>query len=62
MTSLSDPSLDCQVVSCKTCVALQSLVSLGVTLLFLGVHPSCVDGGSAYWVTPQWVGGCWGGL
>ena len=49
-------------VFCKTCVALQSLVFLGVTLFFLGVHAACVDGGSAYWVTPQWVGGCWGGL
>ena len=37
----------CRTVFCKTCVALQSLVSLGVTWLFLGVHPSCVDGGSA---------------
>ena len=43
-------------VFCKTCVALQSLVFLGVTLFFLGVHAACVDGGSAYWVTPQWVG------
>ena len=35
-------------VFCKTCVALQSLVFLGVTLFFLGVHAACVDGGSAY--------------
>ena len=55
------PILPMAKVFCNTCVECVSLVFLGVTLLFLGVHPACVYGGSAYWISilgPTYYRGC----